>query len=108
MWDKEVRYSAISHNIHTNCYNCIVTGPPALLHDNNYQQMGAVGANCQVVQVVSNAVLPAMVTGYPMPAVMWFKDVRRTNRITNDSIYQLLPTGDVSNNNFTILRMYEW
>ena len=38
----------------------------------------------------------AMVTGYPNPVVMWFRDAQRTSRIINDDIYQLLPTGDVS------------
>ena len=55
-----------------------------------------VADDCEGIQVVRDGVLTVMVTGYPQPTVMWFRDVQRTSRITNDSIYQLLPNGNVT------------
>ena len=68
-----------------------------LLHD-----VARPGASCQSREIVRDGVVQAMVTGYPSPTVTWFRDVQRTNRIINDSVYQLLPSGDVSINNYMI------
>ena len=66
-----------------------------MLNTKSFQQ--GVVEGCQGTQVVRDGLIQAMVTGYPQPAVMWFRDVWRTSRITNDSsIYRLLPNGDVS------------
>lgn len=75
---------------------CGFAGAPQLLHDNKSQQE-LTAAGCQgSTQVVKGGLVQAMVAGYPSPAVMWFSDVKRTSRITNDNTHQLLPSGDVS------------
>ena len=71
--------------------------------NNNGLQQGVV-EGCQGTQVVRKGLVQAIVTGYPQPTVMWFRDVQRTSRITNDTIYQLLPNGDVSCYNSTCSR----
>ena len=78
--------------------HCGIPGAPTLLRNNNVTP----GASCHNRQVVRDGVIRAMVTGYPSPAVMWFRDIRRTSRIINDTIYQLLPSGDVSIDNYMI------
>lgn len=65
-----------------------------MLNSNDLQQ--GVGEGCQGTQVARGGLIQAIVTGYPQPTIMWYRDVQRTSRITNDSIYQLLPNGDVS------------
>ena len=75
---------------------CGIAGAPMLLYNNN------IGGKCQNRQVVRDGVIQATVSGYPNPTVMWFRDAQRTSRIINDSIYQLLLSGDVSVNNHLI------
>jgi len=52
--------------------------------------------------MVKDGCIQAMVTGYPSPTVMWFRDMQRTSRITTDDTYQLLPNGDVNISNHMI------
>ena len=64
-----------------------------MLHDGNAAQLRA--ESCQSSRVVGDKIVRAMVTGYPSPIVMWFRDAKRTSRIISDDMYQLLPSGDV-------------
>ena len=90
-------YSILSYSF----MDCDIPGAPMLLRNNNI----APGANCQNRQIKRDGVIQAMLTGYPTPAVTWFRDVKRTSRIVNDSIYQLLPSGDVSIDNYMIFTL---
>lgn len=60
---------------------------------------------CQGMQMIKDGHVQAMITGYPTPVIMWFRDIQRTSRITTDNVYQLLTSGNVSISNHMIFTM---